>query len=141
MRRFAAYIPVGPSNPDIDRLHDLLDGIIKHEDEPPHLIISEHGPKSRNLAEVLKFRGLTCYTVLSCAGQTHLGDWLGMGCAHNLAAMKAASLLRDIKFLLKLDTDAAVIAPFSERLIDLFRRDKTIGIAGVLGTSSTLIKR
>lgn len=134
MSRGAAYIPVGPSHLDLVRLQDLMESLVTYEPGLKVIVIVDHGPSERDFGDVIASTPLST-VVLRHAPQTDRGTWFGAGCVTNLVALNYLSSY-DLDFILKLDTDALVIASVRETLTEAFRLHPQWGIAGTYGNSS-----
>jgi hypothetical protein len=132
---FGVYIPVGPSDRDVRRVADLIDSILTYEPAVHEILLIDHGAAPRTFLNVIHKYPSTQINVLKFCVQTDHGSWLGAGCVANLVAIKHLMLHSDLDFILKLDTDALVIAPFCDMLVDRFTGERDAGIAGTRGNS------
>jgi hypothetical protein len=128
--RFAVVVPVGPGGDEQERLTDLVDSVFHFEPATAGLIIIDDGagakaasvpvPPSCKLVRVVNPR------------QGRHNPVSGGLCAGMLAGFeRCLEVFSDtIAFVVKLDTDALVIAPFAERLTRLFASNPEVGMAG-----------
>jgi hypothetical protein len=135
MTIFAVYIPVGPSRLDLFRLEDLLESLFCYEPNVSAIVIADHGPEERDFSTIEMKYSDTKVNILRPRRQEHNGSWLGSACVANLMMMDYASRIANIDLVLKMDTDALIIAPFSETLGRLCEDNPRIGIAGTLGNT------
>jgi hypothetical protein len=120
---FAVLIPVGPDARDVSRLAALVDELRRHEDPPSiRLLLVDDAPETRDLAV-----DWPDYHVL----RTPL--WSGrrpdLMSAHVAGALEGLRAARGLDFAVKLDTDAAVIRPFSAAIARVFE-DRRLGVVG-----------
>jgi len=125
---FAVLMPVGPSDRDVARLDDAIDALRTAEPaDQIELILIDDAPEPRDLAALTVWR--SC-----CVIRTPL--WTGGGSpdpgdamiAGTLAGLRLAARL-ELDFVLKLDADALVIAPFADAIREAFA-DPAVGVAG-----------
>jgi hypothetical protein len=104
---FAVLVPVGPGDAELERFGDLLDSIRAHEPAGSfRLIVVDDGPVPRDFG--------TPATVIRTALWTRgrrVPDPLSAMVAGTIEGLRAAA---GAEFLVKLDTDALVIAPFAD---------------------------
>src|SRR5262249_54767836 len=60
---------------------------------------------------------------------------LGGGCVASISAYAYINANLDVDFTLKCDTDALIIGPFSEKILDAFESNPQAGITGSFGQS------
>jgi hypothetical protein len=124
--RFAAVIPVGPSAAERLRLIDLLASLWHHEPNLSRVVVIDDG------AAMVDFPAGPCPIDRVISPREGRGNGiLGGLCAGMLAGLKhCASFENEIDFVLKIDTDALVIAPFAAQVARLFHDHPTAGMAG-----------
>jgi hypothetical protein len=136
MTRFAAYIPVGPSVLDLPRVQDLLESLAVYEPSLELVLLFDHGPHCRDFSMFKSIHPRANVIEVRTFSQENNSTWLGSGVVANLTILDMIARICDIEFVVKLDTDALVIAPFSDQLGKCFAGDQSISIAGTLGSSS-----
>jgi hypothetical protein len=139
--RFAAYIPVGPSSLDLERTADLLESLMTYEPHIAMVVLVDHGAVRRNFCSLIGRYPRKLIQVLRHHAQSDNGTWLGAGCVTNLIALDHVANSLDVDFVIKLDTDALVIGPFSASVVNAFGSDPKLGILGTLGDSCDKEKR
>jgi hypothetical protein len=132
---FAVYVPVGPSSLESGRVRDLLESLACYEPAVSIVVLIDHGPSPRDFSHLIATSVLPIKVLRHCS-QTDRGTWLGAGCVTNLVAIDYISSRQTVEFILKLDTDALVIGPFSQKVASAFYTNPNWGIAGTLGESS-----
>ena len=138
---FAVLIPVGPGGREVERLRDVLDSLRAFEGaDETHLILVDDSYVPRDLAREAK-PWASCEVIrtgLWARGEPGLPHRIARrpGHPHPYSAMVAgtidglrAAAEREPEFLLKLDTDALLIGPMTEKLRATFA-DKRVGLAG-----------
>lgn len=131
---FGVLIPVGPGDREIARLHDLLAELAAHEDKRDvFLAIADDDPISRQIQvdwpSVEVFR-----TDVRERGEVI--DAYGAMVAATLQGLRICRE-RSVDMVVKLDTDAAVIAAFSNGIRAAFERSPTLGVVGSYDVTST----
>jgi hypothetical protein len=123
--RFAAIIPVGPSAAERLRLIDLLASLWHYEPNLSRVVIVDDGG-------VVDFPAGPCPIDRVTNPRNGRGNGiLGGLCAGMLAGLKhCASFENEIDFVLKIDTDALIIAPFAAQLARRFHDQPEAGMAG-----------
>ncbi len=125
---FGVLIPVGPDSREASRLELLLRELARHENRREiSLIVIDDAAEPRELAA--SWPGRTIVRMPRPKGRPP--DAPGAPVAGTLEGLRAG---RDLDFVLKLDTDAAVIRPFSDPIADAFR-DSTLGVVGSYDTT------
>jgi hypothetical protein len=127
--RFAVVIPVGPSTIEHERTLDLLESLWFYEPHVSRILVIDDGAEERPFP-----RPPTGSVAVERMTNPRNGRGIGITgglCAGMLAGVKRfAGSEPPIDFVVKLDTDALVIAPFSAKLAALFSRQDNAGIAG-----------
>jgi hypothetical protein len=135
MAEFAIFIPVGPTEDEVQRTADLLDSLFTYEPQVSAVIFVDDVLEPRDLAT--KFKSPSSCKVVSILnprrglGQGHLGG----GCVASLAAYGYINAHLKVDFTLKCDTDALIIGPFSIQLLDALKSNPGAGIVGSFGQS------
>jgi len=114
-------VPVGPGAEEEERLRALLDSVFAHEPDTGHVVLVDDGPSDRALAAAIEVPDSTRLTVLANPG--------GL-CYATVAGLRHLALGTDARFVLRLDTDALVIAPFARRLDVAFGERPGVGALG-----------
>src|SRR5688500_9072730 len=119
---------VGPGDGEVARADDVIASILHHEPGLGSILLVDDAPAERDLHAALAHHGaVLSVTANPRDGQGH-GLWGGLaaGMLHGYGWLQ-----REVQpdLVLKLDTDALVIAPFVERVAAIFD-DQTVGMAG-----------
>jgi hypothetical protein len=121
---FAVLIPVGPDPRDLGRLQNLLGELARHEpEERARVIVVDDAPARRDLEVAWPDHRIIRTAAWSGSNPP---DPLTAHVTGTLAGLEAAG---DVEFVLKLDTDAAVIGPFAQQLRSAFE-DPRLGVVG-----------
>ncbi len=134
-RRFAAFAQIGPGPKAVADAADLLDSLSAHEPAATALLVDDE--PGRDLAGLLGRRD-GVRVIPNPRGGRGDGFYGGMcvGTFAGLAAAGADLIGGDpAAFVVKLDADALVIAPFAERLAELARRRPDAGVIGAYRTT------
>jgi len=128
---YGVLIPVGPAPRELDRLDALVGELARHEDPGEiRLVIVDDAPAPRSLpidwphVAVVRTRQWS---------RRRSPDALS---AHVAGTMEGLARARGLDFAVKLDTDAAVIAPFSPQLTAAFT-DPGLGVVGSYDRTSS----
>lgn len=123
---------VGPAEVEIDRLRDLSDSIAHYDSGPATLVLVDDAPQPRRLDTLLQLpHSLSAVSLHHPRHGAKVTFTKGKGiCSAILLALQWTARHLDATFVLKLDTDSLVIAPFRERLNDLFAKHPALGMAG-----------
>jgi hypothetical protein len=129
---FGVVIPVGPGERELSRLAALVQELDRHEGRSQSaLIVVDDGPSPRELGIAWPHL-VVVRTALRDGGDP---DRLSAHVAGTLESF-AAARDRGLEFVLKLDTDAAVIGRFSDTLHAAFS-DPSLGVVGSYDRTST----
>jgi galactosyltransferase len=136
--KFACAIAIGPDSAEIDRVADLIDSLRVYESGPWQLTMVDDSSENRSLAT--RFKAPPDCSAISIAHPRRdqpIQYRRGKGiCAAILAAFSwIARNAVDARFVLKLDTDALVIAPFAPKLAALLERNPDVGMTGAYDRS------
>jgi hypothetical protein len=135
-RGFAVVIPVSPKPADVRRLPDLIDSLLRWEPGVAWCVLVDDATSDRHLTTSLA-TSPTCTSIAlenprKGKGYGHRGGiYTGMARAFSWILENA-----EADFVLKLDPDAFVIGPFSERVRTLIANDDSAGVIGAMGCSS-----
>jgi hypothetical protein len=123
--RFAAVIPVGPAAAERLRLFDLLASLWHYEPNLSRVVVVDDGA-------LVDFPAGPCpIDRVSNPRQGRGNGILGGLCTGILAGIKqCVAFENEIDFVVKIDTDALVIAPFAAQLARLFHDRPGAGMAG-----------
>jgi hypothetical protein len=136
---FAVLIPVGPGQTEVARLRDTAESLRAFEDPSEvSLVLVDDNAMPRDLAGSVG-QWASCQVVRTALWRDRTPDPYSAMVAGTVEGMKAASR-HDPEFLLKLDTDALVIAPVSDKLRELFG-DERIGLVGSYTQTCTGARR
>jgi hypothetical protein len=116
---FSVLIPIGKSALDLDRLRDLLESLFRYEPDVAEIVIVDDVMPARD------FSHLTlpppCRLVVLPNPRRGAGDgWLGGLAAAVIEGNNWLQKNSICDFVLKLDTDALVIAPFAAKVSAAF---------------------
>ena len=135
MTSFAVAICVGPQSAEFDRVNDLIESL-RAFDVPRYFVMVDDSKQMRGLETQFQFPdGCKAVSVQhpkhrwpEKAARSRKGKGI---CAAVQAAMQwIAQHAQDVKFVLKLDTDALVIAPFAEKIAKAFEDHPAVGNLG-----------
>lgn len=130
MATFSVLLPVGPNPLESDRVADLLDSLLTYEPDVASVIIIDDS--YGNFQTPPKFESLlgNRLHVVVNPRQKRGNGWAGGLVVGVMAGLAHALTLPPVDFLLRLDTDSLVIAPFSERVMEKFSLDSNVGVIG-----------
>lgn len=131
MISFCAILPVGPSSADLERLEDLLESLWTFEPGTPLVVIIDDGGHDRKLdAKFPAPPGCRVVSIFNARGTRGIGETSGLA-AGMLLALAWIERNAPVSFIVKLDTDALVIAPFAEKIDRAFSTHPEAGMAGL----------
>jgi hypothetical protein len=125
--------PVGPAEEETERISDLLSCVSAFEPDIEHCILIDDSGTDRDLCAILADR--SAINVISLPNPRRgIGRPLqgGLACGI-LSALAWVYANLSVSFVLKLDTDSLVIAPFSTSVHAAFSHLPDAGVVGVLG--------
>jgi hypothetical protein len=119
---FSVLIAVGGGDREMERLNDLCESLFHYETEVSEIVIVD------DIMPARAFTGLpipsTCRLVVLPNPRCGVGNgWLGGLAAAVIAGNAWLEKHSGCSFVLKLDTDALVIAPFAEKVVAAFARE------------------
>jgi hypothetical protein len=130
--RFTAFVLLGPSPEDQARVLDLLESLCVYEPNVAEIIIADDTDKgfrlSRNFSLPPRCRCSVLRNPLSKRSFTTIGLNTLM-CLHYCHQSDIG------EFVIKFDTDALVIAPFSTKIAEVFKSNAGVGMVGLLADS------
>ncbi|MFL6206829.1 MAG: hypothetical protein ACJ739_15925 [Acidimicrobiales bacterium] len=124
----AVLMAVGPGDREVERADDVLESVLHHEPGIDAVLLVDDAPDERDLGAALgRGRPAVAVTPNPRAGEG-LGLWGGLaaGMLHGYGWLQ-----REVgpDLVVKLDTDALVIAPFVDR-VGAVLEDPSVGMAG-----------
>ena len=132
MTNFCAIIPFGPGETEIQRVRDLLDSLWTYEPLTPLVTLIDDGGEDRDIAA--EFTPPPSCRIVALRNPR---NGRGVGATSGLSAGMLFTLAwiernaPDICFIMKLDTDALVIAPFSKNVGRAFTENSAVGMVGL----------
>ncbi len=125
---FAILIPCGPAEMEKERMEDLLDAIAHFEPGCDLVLILDDG--NARLRDLELPRGSVPVEILPHPRRNEGWGWAGGLVYGELSGLAHIHARRpDVAFVVKFDTDALPVAPFSAALSQIFE-DKTLGMVG-----------
>lgn len=116
---FSLLIPIGKGALELDRLRDLLESLFHYEAEVAEIVIVDDVMPARDFSHLTLPSG--CRLVVLPNPRRGSGDgWLGGLAAGVIAGNNWLEKNSRCDFVLKLDTDALVIAPFAAKVSGAF---------------------
>jgi hypothetical protein len=137
--KFAVVVPVGPGQREAERVLDLIDSLEAFEAGNYDFILvdDQQGPSRflNAIPDALQGR----YTEIKNPRRGKGGGWAA-GCAVAVLAGVSELIGRSVRFdfVLKLDTDALVIGPFSQKVAECFRQYPHVGMIGSIRDPNVL---
>lgn len=121
---YAVLVPVGPEARDVDRLAALIEELARHEQpDEIRLLIIDDAPRPRTF-ELGWPEQVVIRTELWRSGARP-----DVRSAQVAGTLEGIARAHGLEFVVKLDTDAAVIGPFARRLRAAFA-DPSVGVVG-----------
>jgi len=132
MINFCAVIPFGPGGAEAARVADLLDSLWTYEPATPLVLLIDDSGEARDSAALFTPPpGCRLVAIRNPRRGRGVGATSGLSAGMLAALAWIDANAAEISFLVKLDTDALVIAPFAERIADAFERNPAAGMAGL----------
>lgn len=127
--QFSIVIAVGPSPSEVHRLQDILDGVRRHERSSIHeCILIDDG---RGALPLASFSDEHPFVRVLPSFREGKGDsWRGGLSTNIVNGISHAFREPEVSFVVKLDTDSLVVAPFSEQISRAMRMLPRVGIFG-----------
>lgn len=126
----AVLVAVGPKPQEIERLRDLADSIAWHAPNGL-LVLVDDSAEPRELERHLDLPPGFRVVVLHHARPARREFWRSVGiCSVIMTGMAWIQANTDAPFVVKLDTDSLVIAPYAQRVFDLFQGEPHLGMIG-----------
>ncbi|MDA8375738.1 MAG: hypothetical protein M0Z50_01440 [Planctomycetia bacterium] len=134
MAKFAVICLAGPSSEELRRLNNLLESLFFWEPATSLVVLIDDSPPVRDLAALLPpvLKGKLVVLPNPLAGRGHYWD---RGVAGMMAGLSHLATLTEIEFVVKVDTDALVIAPFANRVGRIFADNSAVGQVGAYNPS------
>ena len=132
--RFGVLVPVAATDEDWKRLPDLLDSLWTYDAAIDEVVVLDDGPEGRPLPRA----PTTCKITRVPNLRSGRGDgWSGGLCAGMIGGYQYLhqTAPSSRRFVLRIDTDALVIAPFANRVAQVFEQRSEIGMMGSYLTS------
>jgi hypothetical protein len=127
---WAIVVACGPGDREIERVADVLDSTFCHEPGTRWAVIIDSADEDRHLADRFTHpEGTTIAAVRNPKTGWADGQW-GPLCAGVLGAYEWIVKNTDAKFVVKYDSDALTIAPFSVQIERAMRDNPDAGIFG-----------
>jgi hypothetical protein len=126
---FAALLPVGPRVSDVAALSDVVDSLVHYEPGIGGIfVVDDIG--GRDLAGAVEVPPSCVFRSIDAPSKEGTRFGFGVGIAAAVVAGLAELSKYDFEFILKMDTDALAIAPFSEKVAARLRTDEKVGQVG-----------
>ena len=128
---FAALMPAGPGTAELDRIADTLESMHFFEPNVSRVVIVDDEPGANR--DVLGAAGpLRDRTTVIANPRSRTAHWWSEGVLVGVAAGLEELLGNGppVDWVLRLDTDALIIGPFSGSISDRFASDSRIGLVG-----------
>jgi hypothetical protein len=132
-KQFAAFIPVGPTVTDASRAVYLIRSLLKWEPDLGWCIFVEDTPAPIGFSTLNGIPARCQVVELLNPRRGQGGDWRGAVSAAKLIALGWVHNNTDADFVLKIDTDALVIRPFSTAVRHFLLSHPTAGLVGTVG--------
>ncbi len=128
MNRFAVLMALGPKPTELDRLADFCHSLITYEPACASVVIVDDVLQQRDLAAPAQLPP-------TCKLGYLLNPRMGRGDYHRLTAAVLAGLRwitqnLQVDFVLKVDSDSLIIAPFAQRVGQFFQQRPDVGMCG-----------
>ena len=132
---FALVVPVGPGDMELSRCHDLLDSLFAYEPAIRLAVLIDSEMGSRALVPQRFLNGGCRFITLNAPFHNQGEALLGRLSAGILTALRAIHQAGPFEFVLRMDTDALVIGPFRDAVLDRLAARPEAGILGTLGST------
>jgi hypothetical protein len=131
---FAVYMEIGPGSREAARAADVLDSVAAYSPSLRWVVLVDDDTASRDLAAICRVPAACELTVLRNPRHGAGDGRFGGMCVATLAGLEAAQRTA-AAFVLKLDTDSLVIAPFAAAVSRVLDVRPDAGLLGVIGDS------
>jgi hypothetical protein len=126
----AIFIPTGPDPSETERLRDLLESIKAVEPALTDLLLIDDAPQSRDLDKLAQEKGFQSTTVLSGPRRPYFQRGFSSLTSMSLQALSWFVGSTTAKAMVKMDTDALAIKPFSRRILAFHAEFPDFGMMG-----------
>jgi hypothetical protein len=131
---YAIALAIGPDPKEVERTRDLIDSINAFAPEPAVFVMIDDAPEDRHLETTLQFppqlKPVSLHHPRHGAPPQKFTKSKGICAAIQTAFAWIAKNSPDVKFALKLDTDALIIAPFYKQIISVIEQSPEVGMIG-----------
>ncbi len=131
---YAIALAVGPDEKEIERTRDLIDSIGAYAPEPAIFVMIDDAAEDRHLETRLSFppqlKPVNLHHPRHGAAAQRFTKSKGICAAIQTAFAWIAKNSPDVKFVLKLDTDALIIAPFFKQIESVIDTFPNVGMMG-----------
>jgi hypothetical protein len=130
MLKCAVIVLVGPNQKELTGLADLLDSLWTYEPQVSWVVLIDDNQYDRKLSESFGAPA-SCKLISLVNPRQGKGDgYTGGMCTGVLASLAWIQSHTATNFVLKLDTDALIIAPFAEKIHRTFALMPNVGMVG-----------
>jgi hypothetical protein len=133
MSTAALLVLVGPSEDDILRLADLLDSVACYEPDLVDCVLIDDAAEDRTARIASLAAGRLPVTVRRHPRRGKRARRAGALTAGVLTGLASVHERIDVEFVLKIDLDALVIAPFQQQISAFLRAHPDAGVVGCIG--------
>jgi hypothetical protein len=131
---YAIALAIGPDQKEVERTRDLIDSINAYAPELAVFVMIDDAPEDRHLESALQFpsqlRPVSLHHPRHGAPPQKFTKSKGICAAIQTAFAWIAKNSPDVKFVLKLDTDALIIAPFNKQILSVIEQSPEVGMMG-----------
>ena len=128
---YAAVVCVGPGDREMPRLVDLVASLVRYEAAAlQRLVLVDDAHAARDFGEIRALLPAGCLRVLHNPRRSRGNGWFGGLPANTVFGVAAAKEDAAALYVLKLDTDSLVVAPFHQRLTRFFQDHAACGVVG-----------
>jgi hypothetical protein len=133
--KFAAYIPVGGTAEEVERVYDVIDSVTYYSTMLRWIVIVDDSIEPRTISGHVHLSSRAKLIVIRNPrhgnGEGHSGGL----CVADFTAFKYIHKETDAQYILKLDTDSLVISSFEREIERALSRLPDVGMLGVIGDS------
>ncbi len=127
---FGVLLAVGPGDREISRTADFLDSLFFHEPVVSTIVLVDDGGCDRRLDDRFERpRGCSLISLVNPRARVGIG-WGGALCTSVILGLRRLHENTEDSFVLKVDTDSLIIAPFYQSIAGAFQSMREIGIIG-----------
>lgn len=132
---FALYMPIGPGDSEAAQAADTVDSVIHNGDGLTWVVLVDDAPEPRSSPPLWRVPSGCRVTVIRNPRQDRRHGHTGGLCVADLVALRYVHAVTGVDFVLKLDTDALVVAPFVDDVRRVLTARPDAGLLGVIGDS------